>query len=220
MHSGRECRSSSRACDGGSDPGHQLIGPMLRWLTSGDVPKRSGTHRASYNTSEKSPLVLFHRETPMYGVGDVVQYRLWIKRYRSMPKGAARRDVAQEHSSRFTIAGYSLASRSRHMDFFRRKRLPKGAYLWYQALYSRWWLGRIHLVDLASDNSWLFRCQKDPGLSNNIRSDGHYFSEVQTTRGGSLCLERHDKVDLDEAVLSNADTAGMQKNYYFVSDSV
>ena len=128
-----------------------------------------------------------------------------------MRKGAAARELAREHSARFVVAGYSLLSRSQYMQSFQGRRLPKGAYFWYKALDSLWWLGKIHLVDPASDTSYFIRFLDDPSPLK-ISLDDAYYTEVATARRGSWCLQRHDQGDLDIAVLRNPDAAWEAEN--------
>ena len=138
----------------------------------------------------------FRRDILLYWVGDVAQHRPLNKRYRSMRKGAAARELAREHSARFVISGYSLIPRSHYLRSFAKKRLPKGAYFWYRAMDSRWWLGKIHLVDPEADDSYYIRFLDDPGPLK-IRLHDDYYTEVPTARRGSWCLQRHDKGDID-----------------------
>ncbi|CAM9862787.1 unnamed protein product [Sphacelaria rigidula] len=146
------------------------------------------------------------REILLYWVGDTVQHRPLNKRYRSMRKGAAARELAREHSARFVVAGYSVLSRSQYMQCFHGIRLPKGAFFWYMALDSLWWLGKIHFVDPASDHSYFIRFFDDPSPLK-ISLDDAYYTEEPTARRGSWCLQRHDQVELETAVLRNTDTA-------------
>lgn len=149
--------------------------------------------------------LFFRREILLCWVGDAVQQRPLDKRCGSMRKGAAARELARELFARFVIAGYSLLSPSQYLNSFRSRRLPKGAYVWYTAMDSRWWVGKGHWVDPAADNAYFIRFLNDPGPLK-IRLD-NYYAEVPTDRRGSWCLQRHDKGDISTAVLCKPDTA-------------
>ena len=82
-----------------------------------------------------------------------------------MRKGAAARELAREHSARFVVAGYRLVSRAQYLLSFRRKRLTKGAYFWYKAQDSLWWLGKIHAPGPDSDDGYYIRFLDDPGAN-------------------------------------------------------
>ena len=141
--------------------GHQLVRGRGGKLAVMYQTHWKGLMRVTWEREED--LRHFRREILLYWVGDVAQHRPLNKRYRSMRKGAAPRELAREHSARFVISGYSPIPRSHYLRSFAKKRLPKGAFFWYRAMDSRWWLGKIHLVDPEADDSYYIRFLDDPG---------------------------------------------------------
>ena len=148
----------------------------------------------------------FRRQILLYWVGDTAQHRPLNRRYRSMRKGAAARELAREHSARFVVAGYRLVSRAQYLLSFRRKRLPKGAFFWYKAQDSLWWLGKIHAPVPDSNDGYYIRFLDDPGPLRIILDDA-YYTEAPSARRGSWCLQRHDTGNIDDAILRNADNS-------------
>lgn len=115
--------------------------------------------------------------------------------------------LAGEHSERFVMADYSLASRARFFPPSSGKRLSKGAYFWYIAQDSLQWLvGQDILFRRRLRRLPLRPLPRRPSPLRIILGDAHN-TEGQSARRGSSSLQRNDDGDVNDTTLHNIDNS-------------
>ena len=103
--------------------------------------------------------------------------------------GSAQRELAREKGERCTSPVYDLVSRAVWAKRFSGSGLPIGAFFWYKAIDSLWWLGKVQAHAPEANGSYIVRFLDDPGPVQITLSPPRY--NTAPAPCGSWCLQVH-----------------------------
>ena len=142
----------------------------------------------------------------LYWAGTPSQSVQGNKKFRSMRKGAAARELSRQQSARFIVEGYGLVDKVTWKAKFVDAQSMIRAHFWYKDSQGRWWLGKIQSIDSTRAGSFFVRFLDDPGPIKIILRDDHYTVD-ENARRGSWCLQRHLRSAVRTGVNRNVDTS-------------
>ena len=140
----------------------------------------------------------------LYWAGSPLPHVAHNRRYRLMRKHSANRKLHRTQGLRFVHTGYTLVSFDQFESTFSDAPLPKGAYFWYRAADSFWWLGKIADIDLRRPNTYIVRFLDDPGPARVVLHSDFYGTHPSAPPA-SWCLQTHCHNPLTRGVPRNAD---------------
>ena len=116
----------------------------------------------------------------------------------------------REKRQRSTSPGYNLVSFQAWNKRLNNAVLPIGAFFWYKALDSFWWLGTIRENTPAS-NSYTVRFLDDPGPVKITLSPKRYDTAAEAVCG-SWCLQEHRNSTFTRGLRRSTDESGGTSN--------
>ena len=133
------------------------------------------------------------RHILQYWDGTPDQHRQTNRLYRQMRIGSAQRELAREKGERSTSPGYDLVSRAVWAKRFSGSVLPIGAFFWYKAIDSLWWLGKVQAHAPEANGSYIVRFLDYPGPVKITLAPPRY-NTAAAAPCGSWCLQVHPLV--------------------------